>query len=196
MSNTDTSAAAPKAKRTPATKREWIMRDGAVVKDPREADGVQIDVLGADRFQGFPRDYSPGIQNALALFGLNIVLTNTMGGKRGQEAWDDLEARAETLANGEWTSRAGGPRISRLVDAVVAAYAEAGRALEREKVEASIKDGGEERREELMKNAAIRKHYDRLTAEAAAERAAKSAEGAEGAALPDMDFAGAEDSEG
>jgi hypothetical protein len=189
MTNIDAApAAAPAAKRRQVTERTWLDDAGGEVKDPRYATGIRIEVLGAGTFEAKPEDYSPEVQNALTLFGLNIVLTNTLGGLAGAEAYEALQARDETLRAGEWTSRKGaeGPRISLLVQAMVAALAKDGIERDPDDVKTALIAKGEEGRKAVLGNPKVRAEYDRLRAEAAAKRAAESAAKA-GAAEGDLE---------
>lgn len=174
---TPTNPVIPKAKRPAVTERTWINADGTETKDPREAKGVRIEVIGSGPVEVFAEQMKPGVRNAAELFGYNIVLTNTMGGLRGDEAMEAMLARLETLEAGEWTSRKGaeGPRVSLLVEAVVAAYAKAGKTKDPEEVKLSLLEKGDEGRKAVLANPQVKAEYDRLRAEAAAERAAESA---------------------
>lgn len=185
----ETAEATAEAKRAKVSNRVWL-KGSEETKDPREADGLRITVIDGGTFEGRVSDYDAGVQNALALFGLNIVLTNTMGGQKGEEAFESIMSRHETLAAGEWTSRKGaeGPRISLLAQAVVAAYAKTGVEKTIESVTAALIAGGEEARKKTAANAAVKAEYDRLRAEAAAARAAKSAEKAGSGSLDDLGF--------
>lgn len=202
MSNTDTTAAPAtpaKEKRERVTKRTWLKNDesGALIetKDIREAVGQKIEVIGGGTFQALQTEYSDDIRNAFALFGQNIALTNTLGGLKGDEAFEALMARDETLRAGQWSDRKGseGPRVSLLAQAVVAAFAKAGQEREVEEVKNMLLEKGEDYRKALIGkdgNKAVKAEYDRIRAEAAADRARKSAEEAAASgvaeALPDL----------
>lgn len=192
MSNTDTGTTpTSKAKRERVTKRTWLKKDenGQVseTKDIREANGQRIEVIGGGTYESFTGDFAEPIQNGFMLFGQNIALTNTLGGLSGDEAFEALMARHETLAAGEWSDRKGaeGPRVSLLAQAVVAAFAAAGQTREVEAVKTMLLEKGADYRKALIGkdgNKAVKAEYDRLRAEAAAERARKSAEAANAAA--------------
>ena len=177
--------AGAKGKRAAVTKRTWLGQDGSPVTDAREAGGVQIDVLGdgGGQIKAFVADFSDGVRKALASFGLNIVLTNTMGGLKGADAMDAMAARLETLEAGEWSSRkgGGGPQISMLAAAIHEVLTSEGKAgaLTVEAVGQRLKDGGEDFRKKQADNAKVKAVYDRLRAEAAAKRAAESGKRAE-----------------
>lgn len=180
MLNTETAG-----KRDKVTKREWLMADGSGTKDPREAHSVKIEVLGgAGTIAAAPADFSEQVQNALALFGLNIVLTNTMGGLKGDEAFEAMAARLETLQNGEWTDRKGadGPRISQLVAAVIAAFRKRGEERDEDTMTAKIKGMEAEARKSLAEDPEVKLELDRIKMEAAQERFRKSEEAARAAA--------------
>jgi len=204
-----TAPAAEKVKREAVTKRTWLA-DGAVTKDPRTATGLKIEVIGAGDYQAEIADYAPAevrdevaqylaeirrlapVINAQLAFGINIVLTNTMGGLKGEDAFEAIMDRHETMLSGEWSDRkgGGGPRLSLLSQAVVAAYAKAGHSYTVEQITKLLTEKGEDYRKALIGkdgNKQVRAEYDRLRAEAAQERAKKSlADVGEGEALPDL----------
>lgn len=172
-------------KRPKVTERTWLKdREGTATKDPREARGVRIEVFGAGENAGivevFPEDLSAEVQNAATLFGVNIVLTNTMGGKAGDEAYEAIMARLETLQNGEWSSRKGaeGPRLSLLAEAVVRAKAKQGQERTVEAVTERLRAMTPEDRKALLATPEVQVEYKRIQAEratAAADAAAKAA---------------------
>lgn len=173
----NTSESTPaKAKRPAVTERTWL-KGNEEIKDPREATAVKIEVMGSGDIVADPSEFSTGVQNALTLFGLNIVLTNTMGGLRGDEAFEAMMSRLETLQAGEWTSRKGaeGPRISQLVQALFNIYEKAGEPRSMEALTEAVKTKDEEWRKATAARPNIKAELDRLRAEAAAKRAAESA---------------------
>lgn len=166
-------------KRVQVTKRLWLLGDKET-KDPREADGLSIEVLGYEPIVIKMDSFEAPVRNACELFGMNIVLTNTMGGLRGEEAYEAISARLETLESGEWVSRKGatGPRLGLLAEAVVAAMAKAGQTRDLEETKQKLKEKGDEGRKAVLENKSIKAEYDRLRAEAMAAKAAESAKAA------------------
>lgn len=187
MANTDTedngdggeAAVQEGKKRVQVTKRLWLIGSDET-KDPREADGLSIEVIGFEPIVIKMADFDAPVRNACELFGMNIVLTNTMGGLKGEEAYEAISARLETLQSGEWVSRKGatGPRLGLLAEAVVAAMAKAGQTRDLEQTKKTLKEKGDEGRTEILKNKQIKAEYDRLRAEAMAAKAAESAKAA------------------
>lgn len=184
-----------KAKRPAVTKRIWLKGE-TETKDPREADGLSIEVIGAGTYTAHLDEFNDAVRNALTVFGLNIVLTNTMGGKRGDEALELMLSRHETLANGEWSSRGGeaGPRISLLAEAWATAYEKAGKTkkdgtpLTIEEAAQFLRDGDEDYRKKVAATPQVAAEYARLKAEAAARRAEEAAKKAgEATGADDLD---------
>ena len=173
-------AGGTKAKRDRVTSKRYLKADGAETKNILEAEGIEVTVLGPEggTIRVMLADLVEPIRfNAAPVFGINIVLTNAIGGKRGAEAWEDLQARAETITGGEWTMRVGGGEAvpSLLAEAIFAAYTEAGKETTLERVKEVMKGKDENWRKAALKDAAVNKHYLRIKAERARERADKAA---------------------
>lgn len=187
-------AAAEAAKRNKVTKKDYL-RGNEVVKDPREADGLRLEILGAGTIEVHQGDFSPEIENGLTWFGANILLTNTLGGKQGSEAYEAAMARFETLAAGEWSDRSGatGPRISQLAEAMVSAWAKAGKMaadgtpVTIEKASDYLKNTGEEGRAKIAAIPGVQAELKRIQREAAEKREAEAAAKAVGQGI-DIDI--------
>ena len=179
-------SAAEKEKRARVTKRIYINDDGQEVESILDASGFQVDVLGSGRrpLTVFLGDYPEHIVTALALFGAQTNLTNVLGSvvkTEGPEAgYEAMEDRHQVFLNGNWSERAGGgPRVGLLADAYIAALREGGREPDksREDIMAVLR-GDEAKRDQFMSSKAVKKHYERLKAEAAQARAEAAAKAA------------------
>lgn len=137
---------------------------------------------------------SPEVQKQAMLQGFSIKLQRSFASAKGkvEDAIEMYETVAENLLNGIWaTKREGsGPRISVLVDAVVAALTEKKQDVTDERKAAIVeKLKAEDYRDKALGDPLVKKHYERIKAERAAERAkeaAANAKGNDGAALAEM----------
>jgi hypothetical protein len=138
-------------------------------------------------------DLSSEILHCATLQGLAIKLQRSFASAKGDpsEAHESFMTVKENLLSGLWnTKREGsGPRLSILVEAIVAALEEDGETVDEARQAAigeKLKD--DTKREGAMKNPAVKKHYERIKAARAAERAAKAAKEADesGASLTDF----------
>ncbi len=192
MTNTDTSATPSAGKRRKVTETTYLTASGEPTKDIREAHGVEIKIVGSGTFRKMFADWGESISIAGRAFGLKTVLTNAVGGKNGDEAFEALESRAEAFENGEWSEGRGegGPRISQLAQAVVDAFARQGEEKELEAVQEKLKSEDEAYRKSLAEQPAIKAELMRIRAEAAAKRAqeAQAAAQEDGGSLADMDI--------
>ena len=146
-----------KKKRVKVTQSRYLL-DGEETKNPREANGLSITVIGSGTLTIEENDVSPGVANGWKWFGAKLNLTNTLGGKQGHEAFEDMSARWETFAAGEWSNSRGssGPRIGRLADAIVAALDRAGRPHGGlEAVKAKLIAEGEDYRADALKGTGL-----------------------------------------
>lgn len=190
MANTD--QAAPKKTRARVTKSEWLGEDGSVVDDIRKAEGVRIAVVGSSTFQVmFHEEYNDDIRRGLLAFGAKTNLTNAGGGKQGDDFYEDLMARHETFAAGEWHGGGEqGPRVSQLAEALVAVFAAAGQQKDVETVKQTLIDKGEEYRKQIAARKDVALELARIKREAAEKREAelrsKMGEGEAAEALPDL----------
>ena len=178
---TSEAGTAEKAKRPRKTESTYLNASGEPTKNAKEAQGVRITVVGAGTEEIRFDQLSEEIRNAALAFGLKLKGTNGIGGadKGPEDAFEDLATIYENLRNGEWSERSGGgdqgPRTSMLAEAILAAYHAAGKThLTMDDVKKTMADKDEAWRKDAVKNPAVKAQYERLRAEAAAERARKA----------------------
>lgn len=187
---------------TATTKRkvaDKVYLDGAA-EESRHAnpDAVILEFrfAGADTVQVDLAKVGPKCTAALAWHGLAQKLGDAYSKLRGADAQEALEKVYELLQNDEWMRAregAAGPRISIVIDAIVAFLEANGETVdEARKAAIKVKVPDAEARKKALANPGIQAQYDKIRAERAAEKAAKSAAdaakaAAEGAGEP-IDF--------
>lgn len=157
-----------------------------------ESTGFVIQVLDGEKvlksFTHELSDFPEGVRNAAALFGFITSITNTFGSAKisPDEACELVEARLETLLEGEWSSeRTTGPRSSDILEAYVAYRAANGRETteaKRQQFLADIKSKTIVVKDLLEEEPALKAELDAIKAKRAAERAQASKEAAMGKA--------------
>lgn len=192
MANTDVGGAAAKKKRVRVTNSDWLDAEGNIVDDIRKAEGVRIAVVGVPTpFQViFADEYNEDIRRGLLAFGAKTNLTNAGGGKQGDDFYEDLMARHETFAAGEWFGGGEqGPRVSQLAEALVAVFAKGGQTKDVDAVKATLLEKGEQYRKDIAARKDVALELARIKREAAERRESelreKMGEG-EPEALPDL----------
>ncbi len=114
-----------------------------------------------------------------ALFGINVGVGNSYGGKQGEEAFEAAESRWETFKDKAWAAgRQIGPRDSDVILAFVAAKADMDQEVSVEDVRARFADDGDLDSKEIAKYPEVKAHIDRIRLERLQTRAAKSQEAA------------------
>jgi len=121
--------------------------------------------------------------------GLGQKIGDTYAGKSGDEAFEAAAAMIERLGMDEWllARESAGPRGSMLLAAIAAAKEAASQEFDEASVREKLSD--KTYREKVMAVPQVKAQYDRIRAEAAADRAKKSAKvakGDEGAELGDI----------
>ena len=193
MTDTMTETETPKKKRASVAEKSYLYSDGESGRHAKPgtevlvfkfADGETYEVRGSD--------LPPAIMEAAAYHGLSQKLGDSYAGAKGNiaDARDAFETVLERLTNGDWVTVGEGPgtRPSMVADAVKAALEELGETVDEDRYAGIMeKVKGKDGREGALKNALVTKHYERIKAERAAEKAAKAAKNAEGA---DEDLSG------
>lgn len=128
---------------------------------------------------------SEELRHCAMLQGFAIKLQRSFASAKGDPAAarESYETVKENLLSGLWnTKREGsGPRLSILVEAIVAALQEEGETVDTARqagIAEKLKD--EAVREKAMAKPSVKKHYEMIKAARAADRAAKAAKEAEG----------------
>lgn len=178
---------AAKSSRREVSKRSFVNAAGEYTgRVNPDSIGFKIEfVETGDTIEQQLTDFSDGVRNAAALFGLVTSITNTFGGvKVPEEAIAAAQERLEILLEGDWASeRQSGPRSSHILEAAVAVRADAGKDTTdewKDKFLAAIK-ADENYVKELAKDPAFAAKLAAIKAKAAQERAAKAAEKAKDA---------------
>jgi hypothetical protein len=177
----------------------YFAEDGSETKSLADAVRLRVDVVGAgsvefDRGRIEGADYIPSgsLANAMLMFAAKQKASNATGGRDATERFEIIEGIFENLHSGVWSERAAGAgeggNVSMLAQAMLAAYAEQGKDLTIEQVRAAIKAKDDEWRKNATRDPRVKKHLDRLRAEAAAKRAEESAKkgGSADGDLPDL----------
>lgn len=175
--------------RDKVSKRSFVDKDGNWAgRVSVDTVGFKIDILSEDgevahTIDKALGDFTEGVLNAAAAFGLVTAITNTFGGIKGprQEVVDAAEERLAALLEGDWsTDRQSGPRTSHILDAAIAVAADAGKEVTEEWKEKFIAryKSDEEFAKALNKDAVFQAKLTAIKAKAAQERATKAAEAA------------------
>ena len=136
-------------------------------------------------------DISETIWEPASWHGFGNKVSDSFAGqqKSGDDPYETGSAMLEQLVAGNWVteSKATGPRIGLLVEAVVAAMTKAGKAADEAGIAERMRDKDHAKRAKA--NPAVAAEYERLVAERAAARykaAAEKAKGTDAAGLDDI----------
>lgn len=155
------------------------------------ADESKFEMLFAtgDKITVVRKDLPDAIWDAAGWHGLAQKLGDSYAGRKesGDDPYENASAMLEQLVAGNWIteSKATGPRIGLLVEAVVAAKVKAGKEVDEAGIAERMKD--KEHAKSARANPAVSVEYDRLVAERATARAKATAEKAKGADAGTLD---------
>ena len=163
---------------------------GIDVLDPAHvpAEGEAQRVLHTE--QHLLSEYPDWIQTASALLGMLQKIGDACTKQAGDEITETVQTMHERLVEGSWVIRRGsgaGPRPTMLLNAIMEAFKAAGgedteEAREFYKGQIATDEG----KTAALNTPQVKAIYERLRAEAAADRAAKAAEAATGAEASDF----------
>lgn len=158
-----------------------------------DVDGIRFDFANGKALTISLADLPREIIAIAATRGIAEKVRDTFAGSESVgDAMEEAESIVERLLAGEWLAEreAAGPRPSMVVDAIIAAFADAGKTVARDAVMAKYTGKGtEEARKTALKNPQVKAHFERLRAEAAAKRAEEAQKAASGTAAegaPDL----------
>lgn len=124
-----------------------------------------------------PDEFSDTVKVAALFHGLSQKLGDTYAGADADEAYDKTMALFERLQGGEWIAEreSAGPRISTVVEAIVAAKAKAGVTVTIDEVAAKYKALDKDAQKDVLNDPRIKAEYEAIKARRAQERADKAA---------------------
>lgn len=151
-----------------------------------ETGEVQLSFIGTGQtIKVALTDLNDAIMRRAALHGLAQKIGDAAAGKKGEEAYEACLTVYERVMGGEWSKpseKGEGTRPSMVLEAIVRAFTKSGKAFDLEALKAKYTgEGSEELRKTALQVPQVKAEYDAIRAEAAAERAAKSAAQAAGA---------------
>ena len=155
-------------------KRSWF----------KGADTLELRFMNDDVIAVKLGDFNQDVVTAAAFHGFSQKLGDTFAGKKDvEEAAEVTAALFERLQEGVWIAEreSAGPRTSVLLEAVMAAFTAAGQEVDEDTMREKIKGLETDARKALQADPAVSAQYDRIKAERAAAKAAKSAAKAEDA---------------
>lgn len=192
--NAKTETTTEEAKKVKVSDIQYVNGDGEVSNTVQPDASVIRVTFGNGVVDDFnTSEVSADMLHCATLQGFAIKLQRSFASAKGDadEAYEAYMKTKENILAGLWnTKREGsGPRLSILIEAIVAGLEEQGETVDEKRLAAigeKVKD--EERREAAMKMPAVKKHYERIKAARAAERAAAAAKEAEASDAKLSDF--------
>jgi hypothetical protein len=177
--------------KTQIAKRVYVNEDGTETRGARPttkaarmefSNGETLELPGVGDLPG-------AIQAACFWHGLTAKVGDRFASAKGdaEAAYDAAAAMVERLVAGEWVKEGegAGPRITLLVEAIVAAKAAAGQDADEAAIAAKLKDN-KELRDGALANPAIKAEYEKIRAARAAAKAKEAAKAAKDADAGDL----------
>jgi hypothetical protein len=153
-----------------------------------EAEKLEFRFANGETVAVDPNEFDDSVRTAAMFHGLSQKLGDAYAGtKDAEDAHDKFMAMLEQIQSGNWLAEreSAGPRISLIVQAIVAAKAAQGVEVSEKDVAETYQAMPKERQKTVLKDARINAEYQRIRAEQAAARAAKAAQAADSAETDD-----------